>query len=312
MKVHLIGAGGFIGRALSRRLLEHGHEATGVDLRPSQPGDAFEIKACDVSRDPIDIPAGRDLVVYLAQSPHYRQPKGRLDHLFAVNVAGALRAAEAAAESNAGHFLYCSTGNVYDHSFEPMREAAPVRRDNPYSLSKLAAEEALDLVQADMPITRARLFGVFGPGQQRNLVSQIHQRVMKGAPVELRPREITSDSPETPDAVATATSVETEFGLRISLTFVIDLAEIVIRLAERALAGTDLPPIINIAGDEAVSLRRLADVIGHATGRSPQFEIGETPRDTDFIADIARLRALIQPSFTPLEDAIARTFPIGA
>ena len=129
--------------------------------------------AVDVARRcdrPAAVVAGTDAVYYLAQFPHYRSfPRGAGD-LYSVNVAGALRAAEAARDAGARFFCYASTGSVYRPAFGPLREDHPVRRDLPYALSKVAAEEALALFGGPMRCLCTRLFGVFGPGQRDRLV----------------------------------------------------------------------------------------------------------------------------------------------
>jgi nucleoside-diphosphate-sugar epimerase len=289
MRCLIIGAAGFIGRRLGKTLKDRGHEVVGLDL-----------PEFDITREEPVIPAGTDAVWYLAQSPAYRTfPRGAGD-LFAVNVAGALRAAEAAAESGATAFAYASTGTVYTPGFEPMDETRSVCRDQAYSQSKLAAEEALALFDEHndaLSIVCPRLFGVFGPGQRGMMVPAIIDRVRDGRAVtiERNPHQM-----------------EDEDGLRISLTYVDDVVEGMIAIAKSTLDGAAFPRIINVAAAHAISVRQLATTIGQVVGREPAFEVLDKMRASDYIADTSCLSALIPWTDTPLDEAVRRTVEADA
>ena len=67
-------------------------------------------------------------------------------------------------------------------------------------------------------------------------------------------------------------------------------------------------PVLNVAGPEAVSIRRFALRIGQILGIEPKFEIAQTPRSFNLIADISRLRALVDAAFLPFDDAMRETY----
>lgn len=292
MKCVVVGAAGFIGTHLVQRLSRAGHGVVGYDA-PAAVAGAPEVRAWDVVRDAAAFEPC-DVVWYLAQSPHYREfPRGG-DDLFGVNVVGALRAAAAARDAGARAFVYTSTGSVYAPSFAPLAEHAPVRRDDAYALSKLTAEAALALVPGPLRAICVRLFGVFGPGQKTMLVPAIAARVREGRAVTIERR------PDDPGD---------DGGLRISLTYVDDVTACLVQLGERALAAPDaVPALLNVASPEAVSVRDLAEAIGERLGRRAVFESVDKARASDFIADVSRLRALLEPRFTPFRTAIAATF----
>ncbi|MBX3374247.1 MAG: NAD(P)-dependent oxidoreductase [Phycisphaeraceae bacterium] len=292
MRAVIVGAGGFIGRRLAARLRASGAEVTCLDRVADA---SLDIHACDVVRDPIILPDGVDAAWYLCQSPHYRRFPEGCEDLFEVNALGALRVARAAANAGARHFAYASTGNVYACGFEPFTESRPLRRDDPYALSKVMGEELIALLRPSFPAVALRLFGVFGPGQQGMLVPQLIARIAAGEPILLQPR---------PDGVAD------DGGLRISLRFVDDLVQDLLSLAGAALAGTALPPSINLGGAEAVSIRGLAMMLADAAGLPVRFETGAAPRRTDLIADVSRLHALVPVSTTPLTEAVRRTIGV--
>jgi nucleoside-diphosphate-sugar epimerase len=299
MKCVIIGAGGFIGRHLARAGLARSGPARSGDVLaldvapPPDSSDAgFEIEACDAVAGDIALPRGVDVVYYLAQSPFYRDFPAHGDHLFAVNVVGALRAAAAAEEAGARLFCYASSGTIYEPGFEPMAEDRPARRDHAYALSKVCAEEALSLRGGATGVLCVRLFGVFGPGQGATLVQGVIDRVRGGRPVTIEPH------PHDPADTG---------GLRISLTYVEDVAGCLLALGERAVAGRATAPVLNVAGPAPVAIRQLAEQVGREAGVAPTFERAERCRESDYVADIGRLRGHIDPRFTSLDEALART-----
>jgi len=290
----IIGAAGFIGRHLARAHHQRGDRVLALDLEHRDPDDElpFPIHHCDVVADPLHVPPGTDLVYYLAQFPQRRNFPDHAAPLLAVNALGAVRAAEAALNANVPAFLFASTGTVYAPSFHPLPEDHPRRRDLPYAFTKVVAEDALNLFPNSINILSARFFGVFGPRQNAMLVHNVAQRVRAGEPVLIEP------NPHAPQDLD---------GLRISLTFIDDLVRCLLALADRLSAREDLPPVLNVAGDEPVSIRRLAAEIGRVLGLHPSFDIAPRPRRSDYIADISRLTSLINPRFTPFHHALAKT-----
>jgi nucleoside-diphosphate-sugar epimerase len=232
------------------------------------------------------ISPGTSVVVYLAQSPRYRQVPEEAAHVLAVNSLSAVRAAILARAAGVERFIYVSTGTVYAPSFFPLSENAPVRRDNWYVLSKLHGEEALNLFRRDMEVIVVRPFGVYGPEQSGRLVPNLIDSVDSGRPISLQPRPNDQDD---------------RGGLKISLCYVDDATNILIRLA---MDGG--PPCLNLAGLEALSIRSIAEAVGDLLGREPVFETSATLRDTDLIADPRLLAETLSPSFTSFGEGLAR------
>lgn len=295
MNAVIIGSTGFIGRSLSRELAARHLPSFGIDCLADQHTPA-NFALCDIARDEPILPDGTDTIFYLAQSPHFRDFPLHADNLFAVNVVGALRAADLARRSGVRAFIYASTGTVYAHTFEPMREDQPFRRDNAYALSKIHAEEALALIP-ELKTCCVRLFGVFGPGQQRMMVPTIISRIKKSQPVTLEPHPLHPDDHE---------------GLRISLTYVDDVARTLVDLAQHMLNRNDTPLRVNLASDQPTSIRTMAQTIASRLGLSPTFTIAPAPRATDYIADITLMRTICPLRFTPFADAINATLELHA
>ncbi|MCA9290977.1 MAG: NAD-dependent epimerase/dehydratase family protein [Phycisphaerales bacterium] len=294
MNCIIVGGGGFVGRHLGNHLVAQGHRVRGIDagLVHHEVETRFPVDVADVIVDAPVVEPETEAVFYLAQSPHYRAFPRHGAHLFGVNVIGALRWAEAAIDAGVKAFIYASTGSIYAPGFEPMSEDRPVRRDHAYALSKISAEEALAILPGPMAVIRARLFGAFGPGQATMLVPGVTGRVQRGEPVTVERNPLDQSD---------------HGGLRISLTYVDDVARCLAGLAARALDGRDVPRVINVAADEPVSVRRLATGIGAVLGVDPVIEAADRARESDYIADVGRLRALLAPTFTPLDVALRLT-----
>ena len=292
MNIAIIGAAGFVGKVLSRICKESGHDVRGYDVANREDSDAPDIEHLDVLADRVEFAPETDCVFYLAQSPFYREFPRRGDHLFGVNVQGAIKAATAAHERNVSFFCYASTGNVYQPSLEPRRESDPLRRDEPYALSKVMAEDALNLFRSTMALLCVRLFGVFGQGQQTMLPVRLREMIKAGQPITLAPAPQEMDNPQ---------------GLKISLCYVDDVARCLIRLAELATGGNSLPSALNVAGPEPISIRQFAETAGELMGIEPIFQIATEHRRFDLIAETAELQSLISPEFTPFGEAMSRT-----
>jgi len=294
MKAAVVGAAGFLGRALCRRLLDCAWDVTGYDLAPPENLPAgLSFQRLDVLADAPTFAPGTDAVFYLAQSPFYRDFPESADHLFGVNTYGAIKAARAACGANARLFCYTSTGNAYAPSLEALAETHPVRRDDPYALSKVAAEEAVRLFASRMPVSVLRLFGLFGPGQTRMLPATLLARLRAGQEISLEPAEGEGDSTE---------------GLTISFTFVDDAARVMEELAQRALRAGRLPAVLNVAPPEPVSLRRFAEEMGGVIGIEPRFVRARRTRTQNLIADVRLLDSVLRPVWTPFKRAMARSF----
>ena len=180
VKVAIFGAGGFIGRHLSRAL-----QAAGADVVGWSSAQCFDPSGLLTDRLPVD--ADVRSVVYLSQSPHYRELPSSAAHVWSVNVTSAVRAAQWASRCGAARFTYASSGTVYQPGFHPHREDEPVRRDDWYALSKVHAEESLALVAPDLDLTCVRLFTVFGPTQAAKLVPNVIASVRERRPIRLEP-----------------------------------------------------------------------------------------------------------------------------
>ena len=283
MKALVIGAGGYVGSRLCDALTRAGCE---VHAASSRDGTGIAPRTGLLSPQ-FAIPAETEVVFYLATSPQHRHGADAASHLFAVNTFSVVQVAELARRAGVRRFLFTSTGNVYAPSFLPLHESSPLRRDDWYALSKVHAEEVLNLFRNDLEVTVVRLFGVYGPGQTSRMVPCLVEAVASGQPVTISPR---IDQPH---------DIE---GLRISLCYVDDVVATLLQLGRQG--GVDC---VNVASEEVVSVREIARTIGELLGTPVRFEISECPRLFDLIADVTRLKELTPRAFVPFRVGIRRT-----
>lgn len=261
LRVAVVGAAGYVGGYLCTRLLDRGHE---IFSYSAGGGNGISLET-GLFPSTFAFPTGLDAVYFLAQSPRYRMMPAQSAHLLSVNCVAAVQAAEAARHAGVQRFVYASTGNVYAPSFCPLAETDPVRRDNWYSLSKLMAEDALALYQACFDVTVARIFGVYGPAQKDKLVPSICESVRSG-------RELFVDrNPSNPLDLD---------GLKVSLIYIDDLVDALL-----GILGTRCGGVINLAGPEGISIRRMAETAGRVLDLCPTISVGGKSRESDLIAD---------------------------
>ncbi|MCA6596334.1 MAG: NAD(P)-dependent oxidoreductase [Pseudanabaena sp. M046S1SP1A06QC] len=282
MKVLIIGSGGFLGKNLFNYLLDQN-----IDVIGCSSTEHYGICAdTGLLSSQFSIPPDTHTVIYLSQSPYYRQVPEMAEHLLNVNVVSAVKVAEIARRANVKHFIYTSTGNVYAPSFEPLSEDAPVNRNNWYALSKIHAEESLSLFRNDFDVTIMRLFGVYGTGQTDKLIPNLFNTVLQRRKVFVDRNSIDANDID---------------GLRISLINVVDLVKIFMQ----CITSSNLKSyLLNISSHEVVSIRHITQLISQALNIPVDIEISDRYRQSSLIANIQLLQATFSPVFTPIEKGI--------
>lgn len=286
-RILITGASGFLGRRLVAHLGPR-HELFCLG-RSAPPGGAGEVHwvAHDLARPLAEaaLPARVDAVVCLAQSRRYREfPAGAAD-MFAVNLRATFELLEYARGAGAARFFLASTGGVYAPGPEPLDEDAPVSPPTFYARSKYAAELLAAAYQPHLHVVAARFFFIYGPGQRGMLVPNLLGRVLRGEPV----------------------TVEGRPGMRVNPIYVDDAVAAV--EAALALEGS---AVLNVAGDEVVSLTGLVRLMEGATGRPAHIGYGEARGGGDLVGDNRRMKALLGVApRTPLAEGLRLTLAEG-
>lgn len=282
MKVAVIGSNGFMGKNLCNVL--RNYKVKILEFSSSLGGGINSITGN--LPENFCFTESIDALIYMAQSPFFREMPQKAGHLLSVNQISAVEAAIAAINAGAKLFIYMSTGSVYAPSFAKMSEDSELDRKNWYALSKIHAEECLSLLSKEIKIINVRPFGVFGPSQTDRLVPNIIRNIKNKTPIMIYPKsESLNDD-----------------GLAVSLIFVDDASYII-----KHLLFNGGPDVINIGGPEPYSLKYIAEKIGKLMDIKPIFELKTKPRNSDLIADISMLNKIMKPQFHSFEKALSIT-----
>jgi UDP-glucose 4-epimerase len=164
MRITVTGSQGRVGRHVVRRLVDLGHEVTGVDLR--EPDPATPTGAGFVRTDLLDPAtaessvADADVVVHLAAAMSWN--KADTEKLFTANVQGGFTLLNAVQATSRAHLVVASSGEVYPENaprYLPIDERHPREPRSPYGMTKLLLEDMVWFFSRtyDMPATVIRL-----------------------------------------------------------------------------------------------------------------------------------------------------------
>jgi len=286
-RVLITGAAGFIGSTLAARLLDEGHDVTGLDsLSPSYstaikranlaalPPERFHFLQRDLASDDIDATvADAEAIVHLAGRPGVRMSWGAdFEGYLRDNVLGTQRLLEAAVRAGStARFVHASSSSVYgQHLGIPTVETAPLHPHSPYGTTKLSAEQLVGAYAANFGLrgVALRLFTVYGPGQRPDMAFQ---------------KFLTAIAAGEPVAVYGSGDQIRDF------TYVDDVVDAISRALEH---DGVLPPVLNIAGGTSTSVNEVLALLGEITGLPVAIErhpaaLGDVDR-TDADSSLAR------------------------
>lgn len=252
MHVVVTGASGFVGRALCRTLVEHGHRVTGI-VRRTGAVPAGVAECVYTGREFADVdaywPAGRseiDCVVHLAARVHVMNDSAlNPDAEFcAMNVDGALRVAEAAYRHGVKRIVFVSSVKAIAESDggQLLREDSPAHPEDAYGRSKHQAETRLrqfgESTGLETVIVRPPL--VYGPTVRANFLRMM-DAVARGLPLPLG-----------------------SIPARRSIVYVENLADALMQCAIDPRAAGEC---FHVADDDAPSVTDLLRLVGEALGK---------------------------------------------
>jgi UDP-glucose 4-epimerase len=209
MRTLVTGAAGFIGSTLVDRLLEEGHQVTGVDnLSAGSPvtnfmsahrhgsRGRFTFVAADVRQPALSDIVARsnpDVVFHLAAQIEVRKSVGDPQHDARNNVLGTINLLEACRQARVPRIVYAASGGSRygAPTALPATEDTALDPISPYAVSKVAGEFYMS-AYADMyglaPICLA-LANVYGPRQdphgEAGVVAMFGSAMMSGCPTTI-------------------------------------------------------------------------------------------------------------------------------
>ena len=324
MKILVTGAAGFIGAALSHRLLDRGDEVVGIDnlndyydvslkearLARLTRRDGFRFERLDVAdREGMSRLFREhrfDAVMHLAAQAGVRYSLENPHAYVDANLVGFVNVLEGCRHGEVGHLVFASSSSVYGANTQlPFSEHDNV--DHPVSLYA-ATKKANELMAHTyahlygMACTGLRFFTVYGPwGRPDMALFKFTRLMLEGKPIPVFNRgEMVRD-----------------------FTYIDDIVEGIVRVIDRPPEGnpdwrgespdpaTSYAPwrIYNIGNSRPVKLMRYIEVLEQCLGRKAKMELlPMQPGDVRATqADTTELRSAVgyAPS-TPIEEGVAR------
>ena len=306
MRCLVTGTAGFIGFHLAMRLLEQGHEVTGVDgmtpyydvkLKESRHAllarhNGFSARLCMLEEADklrtVFKGTAPELVFHLAAQPGVRYSLENPRSYINSNVIGSFNVLELCREFRPRHLLMASTSSVYGASTDfPLAETN--RSDHPltiYAATKKSAEVIAHTYAHlwDLPVTVFRFFTAYGPWGRPDMAPfKFVQNILAGRPID----------------VYNHGKMERDF------TYIDDLVEAIVRLGDRIptragdATGLDTDSsspvgpyrVVNIGGGHPVNLMRFIEEIEQALGLKAERnymgmqpgEVQHTEASTEFL-----------------------------
>jgi UDP-glucose 4-epimerase len=284
MRFLVTGGAGFLGSALSNRLLSEGHDVAVLDdlsngarehLNP-----AIDFVEGDIDNIPLlwSLLYDVDCVYHLAARVSVAQSVLHPRDYNRVNVGGTVSLMEAMRDTGVQRVVFTSSGAIYGRLLrESIREDDQPNPDSPYAVSKWAAEQYIHTIGElwGLETVALRIFNAYGPNQSlpvshAPVVPRFLQQALTGGSVILF-----GDGQQSRDFV-----------------YVDDVVD---ALISSATAGNVNRGIINIGSGVEVNINSLVDRIEQVTRLSINriynpAGAGGVPR---LVADISQATALL-------------------
>lgn len=171
MKAVVLGASGFIGTRLVRRLAGEGAEVVAIDIVPPRERlPEVQYRSADV-RAPLPVELGRGAERIYNLAAVHRTPGHPPREYYETNVWGALNATALAEDCVCPTVVFTSSISVYGPSEAVLSEASPLTPASDYGRSKAMAEAIHRRWRAAGPerkLVVVRPGVVFGPGERGN------------------------------------------------------------------------------------------------------------------------------------------------
>ncbi len=251
-RILVTGGAGFVGSAVTRRLVDAGARVTVLDDLFTGKADAIPTGATFIQGSVTDVQlinelvADHSLVLHLAARNIIASTANPLDD-YATNIGGTLNVLMAARASKVDRVVYSSSASVYGNPRSiPINEDDPLWTLSPYAVSKLGGENYCTAFAESygLRVTTVRYSNVYGPGQRPDnpycgVVSKFLVEAHAGRPITIH-----GDGEQTRD-----------------YTYIDDAVEATLLAAVHPRAEGE---VFNVGTGIETSVNRLATSIGEA------------------------------------------------
>ncbi|MBF0472486.1 MAG: NAD-dependent epimerase/dehydratase family protein, partial [Nitrospirae bacterium] len=281
---------GFIGNALTKRLIQKGLDVAAIDLSCPIGDDPHNIQVCDLTKpNSIDrfLNIG-SVIFHMAASADVGRSVRNPVQDYNINLLGFLHVLESARIHNC-RVIFPSTASIFDPENPlPVTERSYVLPSSPYGASKAAGEAYCRAYFNSYGLdTRiARMFSVYGVGMNRFAIYDMVKKIQKNS----KELSIFGDGNQIRDYL-----------------YIDDVVTGLIKIAENGSPGEDY----NLASGNPVKIMDLAKMIASIMGcpeikivPSGEFIQGETPR---WYGDISKIKKIGFVPMIAFEDGLKKT-----
>lgn len=280
MKILITGSNGLIGHELFSVLAENKNNQlfliTRNDIKDTSTKNNINIIDADLEDDNFisKLPKEIDIIFHFAQSNYFRDFPNNAISLYKVNTVSTLYLLNYAKSVGCKKFIYASTGGIYGFGENIFSEDHKVIYHNEigfYQTSKLNSEVLVENYGNYFTTIILRFFFVYGKRQRNDmLIPRLIGKVIKNEKISLNGEE----------------------GIRINPIYVNDAVSAILNCLN--LTGNYK---INIAGNEALSIKEITTIIGSHLNKNPNYEIIHSDINKDLIANIDKMKNLL--NYTP-------------
>ena len=278
--VLITGCSGFIGKAIARAAVVQGYEVTGLCFGhhiKDDTNDSVNYIYADISDS-----KSLDQAIKTQQFDYVINCAGYIDHQSFLNdkgrklidshFIGLINLVQCIHHENLKGFVQIGSSDEYGNNVSPQNEKLREQPISPYSFAKTASTYFLQMLYQteSFPATIARLFLVYGPGQNhRRFIPQIISGCLDGACFPVSKGEQLRD-----------------------FCYIDDVAEGVLKLLTSEKARGE---VVNIASGKPIAIKEVINLIRHKIGHGkPQFgEVAyRSGENMSLHADISKITAL--------------------
>ncbi len=285
MNILITGANGLLGRNLVYSLSQDNDVYTLVRDKHKinfDINDNVKLIEADLANFNIEkLPNDIDVIYYLAQSNRFREFPDGVNDMLEVNIYTPIKMIDWARRNRVKKFIFASSGGVYTNPNKPVKEFFDINANEKHGFyldSKLSAEILLkNYAQYFETFVILRPFFMYGVGQNETmLIPRLINNVKEKKEIAINGTE----------------------GIKINPIYIDDAVESISRLLY-----IDGEHIINIAGEDIVSLKMLALMIGDIVNQEPVFAYYDN-KQNDLIADISLMKEILTTPRVKIKDGL--------
>ncbi len=252
--VLVTGVGGFLGSHLLPKLEKN------FRVVAAPPSDKLDIR----DRDKVVKLPEAQFVIHLAGIANVPLSWEDPERVISINTIGTANILDYCVKNKAS-LIYPSSYAYGSPEYLPTDEKHPVKAENPYAVSKLAAESLCEVYHKKygLNVIILRLFNVYGPGQSEEMVIP---KIILG--------------------LINRNSVEVQTGKpKRDMVFVSDVVEAFLL----ALRGKNGLTIYNVGSGKSYSIKEIAMKLIEISGKKSKFTDKRIPRPNDILETLANI-----------------------